>query len=154
MLGYLLCWLSWRFTSIADLNYSPLQSSYLYQQLWLTMPSSMEPFSRRRWATIPAPSVSNSVLEVIFFASAVSTSFLNLIYHGASKVDLLPILKFSMFRPRYQTQQIQNSQSSNFVQFGLFILEYGQKRDSYPGPVYLDTLITMLLIAKGFKSSH
>ena len=55
-----------------------------------------EPFSRRRRTTIPAPSVSYSIYEVIFFASAVSASFFNLIYHGAGMVVHILLLKFSM----------------------------------------------------------
>ena len=47
----------------------------------------MENLSTRRWTTIPAPSVSYLVHESKkTFGSAVSASFLNLIYHGAGTV--------------------------------------------------------------------
>ena len=67
---------------------------------WLTQifRSAMEPFSRRRWTAIPAQWVSNSVHEV-FFASAVSASVLNLIYHGAGTVVHLLLLKGSLAQP-------------------------------------------------------
>ena len=58
----------------------------------------MEPFSRRRWTTIPAPSVSYSVHEGKHFFSAVSELFLKLIYHGASTVVHLLLLKFSIHK--------------------------------------------------------
>ena len=58
---------------------------------------NMENFSTRRWTTIPAPSVSYLVHESKkTFGSAVSASFLNLIYHGAGTVVHLLLLKGSM----------------------------------------------------------
>ena len=59
----------------------------------------MEHFSSRRWTTIPAPSVSYSVLEGKKIASAVSVLFLKLIYYGASTVVHLLLLKFTMAAP-------------------------------------------------------
>ena len=61
---------------------------------------AMENFSTRRWTTIPAPSVSYLVHESKkTFGSAVSASFLNLIYHGAGTVVHLLLLKGSMGQP-------------------------------------------------------
>ena len=47
---------------------------------------SMEHFSRMRWTTKPAPSVSYSVHEGIFFISAMNVLFLKLIYYVAGMV--------------------------------------------------------------------
>ena len=58
----------------------------------------METFGRRRWTTIPTGPISKllSPWRWVFLVSAVKTSFLNLIYHGASMVVNLLLLKFSM----------------------------------------------------------
>ena len=57
----------------------------------------MEHFSRRRWTTIPAPLVSNSVHEgKHFFVSVMSGLFPKLIYLGTCTVVHLLLLKISM----------------------------------------------------------
>ena len=75
------------------------QGKFWTAYLKMTKSRTMEHFSRRRSTTIPVSSVSYSVHEGNFFASAVCVSFLKLIYHTAGTVVHLLLLKCFMHEP-------------------------------------------------------